>query len=75
MAICGLLMLPFSIFHAFKYLQTKTFNYIMEKDFAFNFHLSCKINTNSESVSCAEVYKNVPKCISQEDFYFDEDVE
>ena len=47
----------------------------MEKDFAFNFHLSCKINKDSEMVSFAEVYKNVPKQVSTEDFYFDEDVE
>ena len=71
----GILVLPFSIFHAFKYLQIKIFNYIMENDFAFNFHLTCKINKNSETMSFAEVYKNVPEQISTEDFYFDDDVE
>ena len=47
----------------------------MENYFALNFHLSCKINKDTEMVSSAEAYKNVSKQVSTEDLYFDEDVE
>ncbi|EGR31870.1 hypothetical protein IMG5_100190 [Ichthyophthirius multifiliis] len=66
--LLGILVFPFTLFHIFMVLSNRFTIWLAQYQFSFKFFDNDKVQF------IAEINKNVPEGISNEDFYFDEDV-